>query len=97
FRSVRPEDPVALMQSFLALHVREVVPESTAREMYAQFAPNRFSLNDRGYLAGVNPLELWLVAYLYHHPHVTRSQVIAASADQRQQAYTWLLRTEKTH
>ena len=65
--------------------------------MYAQFAPNRFSLNDRGYLAGVNPLELWLVAYLYHHPHVTRSQVIAASADQRQQAYAWLLGTEKTH
>jgi membrane peptidoglycan carboxypeptidase len=85
------------MQSFLALHVREEVPASTAREMYAQFAPNRFSLNDRGYLAGVNPLELWLVAYLYGHPHVTRSQVIAASADQRQLAYAWLLRTEKTH
>jgi membrane peptidoglycan carboxypeptidase len=97
FRSVRPEDSVALMQSFLARHVREVVPASTAGEMYSQCAPNRFSLNDRGYLAGVNPLELWLVAYLYHHPHLTRSQVIAASADQRQQAYAWLLRTERTH
>ena len=97
FRSVRPEDSVALMQSFLARHVREGVPASTAGEMYSQFAPNRFSLNERGYLAGVNPLELWLVAYLYHHPHVTRSQVIAASADQRQQAYAWLLGTEKTH
>jgi membrane peptidoglycan carboxypeptidase len=96
FRSVRPEDSVALMQSFLVRHVREVVPASTAGELYAQFAPNRFSLNDRGYLAGVNPLELWLVAYLNHHPHVTRSQVIAASADQRQQAYAWLLGTEKT-
>ncbi len=97
FRSVRPEASVVLMQSFLALHVREEVPASTAREMYVQFAPNRFSLNDRGYLAGVNPLELWLVAYLYGHPHVTRSQVITASADQRQLAYAWLLRTEKTH
>jgi membrane peptidoglycan carboxypeptidase len=97
FRSVRPEDSVELMQSFLARHVRELVPTSTAGEMYAQFAPNRFSLSDRGYLAGVNPLELWLVAYLYHHPHVTRSQVIAASADQRQQAYAWLLSTGKTH
>jgi membrane peptidoglycan carboxypeptidase len=65
--------------------------------MYSQFAPNRFSLNDLGYLAGVNPLELWLVAYLSHHPHVTRSQVIAASADQRQQAYAWLLKSHKTH
>jgi membrane peptidoglycan carboxypeptidase len=97
FRSVRPEDSVAQMQSFLAAHAREVVPATAAREMYAQYAPDRFSLNDRGYLAGVNPLELWLVAYLYHHPQVTRSQVIAVSADQRQQAYAWLLRTEKTH
>jgi hypothetical protein len=97
FRSVRPEDSVALMHNFIASHVREVPPASTVGEMYVQFAPNRFSLNDRGYLAGVNPLELWLVSYLYHHPHVTRSQVIAASADQRQQAYAWLLGTKKTH
>jgi membrane peptidoglycan carboxypeptidase len=97
FRSVRPEDSAALMHNFLAGHVREVLPASTAGEMYVQFAPNRFSLNDRGYLAGVNPLELWLVSYLYYHPHVTRSQVIAASADQRQQAYAWLLRSKKTH
>jgi membrane peptidoglycan carboxypeptidase len=97
FRSVRPEDSLALMQSFLANHARLEVSVSTAREMYTQFAPNRFSLNDRGYLAGVNPLELWLVSYLYGHPHVTRSQVVAASVDQRQQAYSWLLRSERTH
>jgi hypothetical protein len=97
FRSVRPEDSAAQMHSFIALHVPEAPPASTAGELYAQFAPNRFSLNDLGYIAGVNPLELWLVTYLYHHPHVTRSQVIAASADQRQQAYAWLLKGGKTH
>ena len=97
FRSVRPEDSAAQMHSFIALHVPEAPPASTAGELYAQFAPNRFSLNDLGYIAGVNPLELWLVTYLYHHPHVTRSQVIAASADQRQQAYAWLLKTGRTH
>jgi membrane peptidoglycan carboxypeptidase len=97
FRSVRPEDSAAQMRSFIALHVPDALPASTAGEMYTQFAPNRFSLNDLGYIAGVNPLELWLVTYLYHHPHVTRSQVIAASAEQRQQAYAWLLKTEKTH
>jgi len=97
FRSVRPEDSAAQMQSFIASHVQEAPPASTAAEMYTRFAPNRFSLNDLGYLAGVNPLELWLVTYLSHHPHVTRSQVIAASADQRQQAYAWLLKSAKTH
>ncbi len=97
FRSVRPEDSAAQMHSFIALHVPEAPPASTAGELYTQFAPNRFSLNDLGYIAGVNPLELWLVTYLYHHPHVTRSKVIAASADQRQQAYAWLLKTGRTH
>jgi len=94
---VRPEDSVALMQSFIARHVSDVVSASAARDMYAQFSPRRLSLNDRGYLAGVHPLELWLVGYLYQHPHVTRSQVIAASADQRQQAYAWLFKSAKTH
>ena len=97
FRSVRPGDSVAQMQNFIASRVREVMPPHTVAELYSEFAPNRFSLNDLGYLAGVNPLELWLVAYRYDHPEATRSQVIAASADQRQQAYAWLLRGEKTH
>jgi membrane peptidoglycan carboxypeptidase len=97
FRTVRSEDSVALMQSFVARHVSDVVSASAARDLYAQFAPQRLSLNDRGYIAGVNPLELWLVAYLYQHPHVTRSQVIEASADERQQAYAWLLNSAKTH
>jgi membrane peptidoglycan carboxypeptidase len=97
FRSVRPENSVAQMQNFIAGHVGEEVPASAARDLYAQFAPKKLSLNDRGYIAGVNPLELWLVAYLNQHPHVTRTQVIAASADQRQEAYAWLLKSSKTH
>ena len=96
FRSVRPEGSMAQMQSFISRHVRDAIPASTG-ELYAQFAPGTFSLNDLGYLARVNPLELWLVAYLHQHPQTTRSQVIDASADQRQQAYAWLLKGEKTH
>jgi membrane peptidoglycan carboxypeptidase len=97
FRSVRPGDSLAQMHDFIASRVGEVTPAHPVAELYSQFAPNRFSLNDLGYLAGVNPLELWLVAYLYDHPEATRSQVIAASADQRQQAYAWLMRGQKTH
>jgi membrane peptidoglycan carboxypeptidase len=97
FRTVRPDETMAQMQDFIARYAGDDVSASAAKDLYAKFAPKRFSLNDRGYLAGVHPLELWLVSYLYEHPHVTRSQVIAASADQRQQAYAWLFRTAKTH
>jgi len=96
FRTVRPGDSVAQMSSFLARHVRDVPSDQAAAQMHARYGPDRFSLNDQGYLAGVNPLELWLVGFLQHHPQATRAQVIAASAGARQQAYAWLFRTTKT-
>ncbi len=56
----------------------------------ANSGPSRFSLRDRGYLAGIHPLELWLVQYLQDHPHATLPEVTAASARARQEVYTWL-------
>jgi len=96
FRTVRPDDSVAQMRGFLAQHLHEVPPEATVAQMHARYGPGQFSLSDRGYLAGVNPLELWLVAYLQHHSDATPPQVIAASSEERQQAYVWLFRTANT-
>jgi len=58
-----------------------------------RLGPANWSLADRGYLAGVHPLELWVVAYLRQHPGATMSQLIAASQPQRQGAYQWLFKT----
>ncbi len=51
------------------------------------------SLTDRGFVAGVHPLELWVVAYLRANPGATYAQVVQASAEQRQEVYGWLFRT----
>jgi membrane peptidoglycan carboxypeptidase len=96
FRSVRPDASVSEMRAFLAGKIHDVPPEQSAAELYARYGVDKFSLGNRGYLAGVNPLELWLVAYLQLHPDATRSQVIAASATERQQAYDWLFNTGNT-
>jgi membrane peptidoglycan carboxypeptidase len=96
FRSVLPDASVAQMRNFLTHRIHDVPPDESAAELYARYAPDRFSLGNRGYLAGVNPLELWLVAYLQTHPGATRSAVIAASAAERQEAYDWLFRTGAT-
>ena len=37
------------------------------------------------------------MAYLSQHPQATRSQVIAASPEQRQEAYAWLMKNGRTH
>jgi membrane peptidoglycan carboxypeptidase len=96
FRTVRPEGSVGEMRGFLARHVHDVPPEQAAVQMHARYGADRFSLADRGFLAGVHPLELWLVAYLQSHPAATRSQVITAGVQERQQAYAWLFKAGNT-
>lgn len=51
------------------------------------------SLSDRGYVARIHPLELWLVGYLRHHPGATLTEVLSASAQERQEVYGWLFKT----
>ena len=60
-------------------------------------APGRFSLQDRGYIAGIHPLELWLVAYLQDHPNAPRNEVVEASAGVRQDVYGWLFKSRNMH
>jgi len=61
--------------------------------LYAKYGPDRWSLADRGYLAGVHPLELWVAGYLRHHPEAGFGEVIANSREQRQDVYAWLFKT----
>lgn len=94
FRSVHPYASKEAMRRFLARHL---IAASTKEldEIYARFAPEKVSLSDRAYLAGVHPLELWLVAFREERPDATAAEEIAASAQARQQAYAWLLRSEE--
>jgi membrane peptidoglycan carboxypeptidase len=55
--------------------------------------PGRWSLADRGYLAGVHPLELWVAAYLREHPKATLGEAVSSSVEQRQEVYQWLFKT----
>lgn len=94
YRSVRPQGNVADLAAFLAVRLPSTaIDEATASRLYEKFAPDRFTLADRGYLAGIHPLELWLVEYLQQHPDATRSEIVAAGTDERQAAYAWLFRT----
>src|SRR5262249_61682743 len=57
----------------------------------------RFSLVGRGFRARVHPLELWLVTYLRQHPDAELSEVLSASAGERQTVYSWLFKTHRRH
>ncbi|GGC59326.1 transglycosylase domain-containing protein [Undibacterium terreum] len=67
------------------------------QKMYQQYSPQQMSLADRGYIARVHPLELWLIGYLRNHPEATQAQVMEASAKERQEVYSWLFSTHRKH
>ena len=96
FRSVRPAAPVAALGGFLAARLPETrLFDTQVQALYDKYGPDRFNLHDRGYIARLHPLELWLVEYLQTHPGAKRSEVVAASADERQAVYQWLFKSKR--
>ncbi|NMM14562.1 MAG: penicillin-binding protein [Rhodoferax sp.] len=97
FRTLMPQ---ASLAEFSAL-VKDNLPdgidpaEPKLARLYEQDAPETMSLADRGYLAGVHPLELWLVGYLRNHPGASQTQVMQASVAERQAVYAWLFSTHR--
>ena len=99
FRTINPKGTVAEFGDFLNANLpsqNEVPPERVAK-LYQQYAMENWSLADRGYLANVHPLELWMVAYLRQHEGSTLSQMVAASEKERQEVYKWLFNTHRKH
>jgi len=98
YRSLEPEGSFEDFAAFVTENLSErpgtAEPgEKRLKELYERHAPGRFSLGDRGYIARIHPLELWLVGYLRKHPDATLAQVQQASAAERQDVYAWLFKT----
>jgi hypothetical protein len=106
FRTVRPDAGLDEFEHFLrerlpakAVPPTVVEPRAGARRarakhplaaLYERHAPGGYSLADRGLLARVHPLELWVASYLGEHTDAPLAQVRDASREERQQAYGWL-------
>jgi membrane peptidoglycan carboxypeptidase len=98
-RTILPDASLAEFSKFIHTRLpddREVDEERIAR-MYDQYAPANMSLADRGYVASVHPLELWLAGYLRTHPKAGWDEVTKASVKERQEVYSWLFKTHRKH
>jgi hypothetical protein len=95
-RSVWPGMQAQDLAPWLARYVPDEQFTAEGREaLFQRYAPEKFNLNDRGYLARVHPLELWLIDYLQQHPDATRDEVLAAGTEVRQEVYGWLMKTSR--
>lgn len=93
YLSMYPDARFADFQNFVAWRLpHEEQSQDELWHAYITDTPYRLSLKDRGYVAGVHPLELWLATYLQDHPSATWEQAVDASTDVRQQVYAWLFK-----
>ena len=98
-RSIAPQATLAQFSAFLGdnLPSQNEVPAERIAKLYQQYEIGNWSLADRGYLANVHPLELWMVGFLRQHEGATLAQMVAASNKERQEVYKWLFSTHRKH
>lgn len=99
YQTIAPDGGLDGFKTFVKDYLdtdHDVDPDKLAK-LHEQYAPDNMSLADRGYIATVHPLELWVVGYLRSHPGATAAQMIAASAAERQAVYHWLFSTNRKH
>jgi membrane peptidoglycan carboxypeptidase len=98
-RTVYPNATMAQFGEFIDKNLPDSVDMDPDRipKMYEMYDPKNMSLADRGYVASVHPLELWLVSYLRTHPTAGWTEVTNASVKERQDVYSWLFKTHRKH
>lgn len=96
FSVLEPTADGKRLAEFLAQHLpSETLGERLVNSLHTEMYSQQFNLHDKGYIASLHPLELWLVAYLYRMPKASFSQVMDASTQQRQEVYAWLFNSTK--
>ncbi|MEW5766720.1 MAG: transglycosylase domain-containing protein [bacterium] len=96
FRSLKPEAGIDEFTAFLRQRLPgSPLSEEAVAKLYKKYALEAYSLIDRGYLARVHPLELWMLSYLRLHPGASINEVLKAGENERQEVYTWLFKTHR--
>lgn len=94
YRSVHPEHDMAAFKRYLQTYYKaKKLSDKDIEKLYEKYGVDKFNLQDRGYIARIHPLELWLVSYLQKRPDATLKEIYDASASERQQVYVWLFKT----
>ncbi len=95
YRYLEPQADVAALATFIKprLNNPASLDEGDYQYLYETYGPDKFNLSDRGYIAQIHPLELWLVAYMRAHPKAGWNEITKASEKERVEVYDWLINT----
>lgn len=95
YRYLDPKADISAFTKFIKSRMNNPASfdESDFQYLFDTYGPDKFDLSDRGYIAQIHPLELWLVGYLRSHPNAGWSEIVDASAKERIEVYDWLINT----
>ncbi|MDQ3001783.1 MAG: transglycosylase domain-containing protein [Fibrobacterota bacterium] len=94
FLFMEPKADMAVFTAFMREQLGDsLYPQKQLSGLYRQYFKEHLGLADLGYVAGVHPLEMWLVGFLRSHPGANWSHVKDASRSQIQETYQWLFKT----
>ncbi|MGB9595910.1 MAG: transglycosylase domain-containing protein, partial [Candidatus Poribacteria bacterium] len=93
FRSVKPKASIKEFSDFMRANCRENINDEEINELYEKYSKDSYNLQDRGYIAGVHPLELWTAEYLLNNPLAKIDDLKRDGANVRQEAYSWLFKS----
>ncbi len=95
YRSIHPEaDEIKFAEFLKGALPGASLGETVVERLFRNYGPDSYTLMDRGYLAKVHPLELWLVTYLQQYPEANFEACATASAQERIDVYAWLFKTK---
>ena len=99
YRSIKPNAPLDQFTAFMKGHFPAgvLIKKNDPAELYDKYGIDKFNLADRGYLAHVHPLELWMLEYRQQHPAANFKELAAASVQLRQDVYGWLFKSHYKH
>lgn len=92
YRYIYPTHDLATFSLFMKgrLTNPSAYNEAALSKLYRDYGPEKFNLGDRGYIAQIHPLELWLAAQLIADPKAHWKDLVANSRDRRIEGYNWL-------
>lgn len=95
FRSLYPEANYDAYNAYMTKNVPSQFDKKRLPKLFEEYPPDRYNLSDRGYITGINPLELWLAGYLTANPKASHHDIIAVSKQVRLESYNWLFHKGK--
>lgn len=96
-RALRPDSPLAEFSTVMRSRFQALkLSDAELAKLYSRYDYAVGSLLDRGYIAKLHPLEIWLAGYLLDHTEAPRSEIIAKSTGVRQEVYNWLFNSKHT-